>query len=132
MSHSPEAGKVDVVTRIDSQTAELVPEWLSLPQVAEALDIPEKSVRRLLQERKLVGFDLGGGQLSVPAGFVRDGQVIKGLSGTFTLLADAGYDDEEALRWLYTPQDSLPGTPVEALAEDRGKEVKRRAQALGF
>lgn len=120
------------MTRIDSQTAKLVPEWWSLQQVAEALDIDEKSVRRLLQDRKLVGFDLGEGQVSIPATFVRDGQVVKGLSGTFTLLDDAGYDDEEALRWLFTPQESLPGAPVEALAEDRGKEVKRRAQALGF
>ena len=42
------------------------------------------------------------------------------------------YSDEEALSWLYTPDDSLPGTPVQALAENRGTEVKRRAQALGF
>ena len=40
--------------------------------------------------------------------------------------------DEEALRWLYTPDDTLPGTPAEALRGNRATEVKRRAQALGF
>ena len=34
--------------------------------------------------------------------------------------------------WAFTPDDSLPGTPAAALAENRGTEVKRRAQALGF
>jgi hypothetical protein len=58
--------------------------------------------------------------------------VRKHLPGVLTLLHDAGYNDEEALRWLYTADESLPGTPVQALAGDRATEVKRRAQALGF
>jgi hypothetical protein len=49
-----------------------------------------------------------------------------------TLLRDAGYTDAEVLRWLYTPDDSLPGTPAIALNGDGAVEVKRRAQALGF
>jgi len=49
-----------------------------------------------------------------------------------TLLQDAGYSDDEALTWLFTPEESLPGAPVDALRENRGTEVKRRAQALGF
>ena len=70
--------------------------------------------------------------LRVPAGFLSGNAVIKGLSGVLTLLRDGGYDDEAAIRWLHTPDDSLPGTPVEALAADRGREVKRRAQALAL
>jgi hypothetical protein len=68
----------------------------------------------------------------VPADFAADGKVLKGLPGTLTLLRDARYSDEEALRWLFTPDDTLPGSPVQALVENRGTEVKRRAQALGF
>jgi hypothetical protein len=49
-----------------------------------------------------------------------------------TLLRDAGYSDEEALRWLTTPDETLPGTPLQALHENRATEIKRRAQALGF
>jgi hypothetical protein len=48
------------------------------------------------------------------------------------VLADAGFSDDEALRWLFTVDDSLPGSPVQALVENRGTEVKRRAQALAF
>ena len=54
------------------------------------------------------------------------------LPGVLTLLRDAGYNDAEALRWLYSPDDSLPGTPAAALNGDGVTEVKRRAQALGF
>jgi hypothetical protein len=57
---------------------------------------------------------------------------MKHLPGLLTLLRDAGYNDEEALTWLYSPDESLPGTPATALAENRATEVKRRAQALGL
>ena len=53
--------------------------------------------------------------LHVPAELVA-GNVLKHLPGVLTLLRDAGYNDEEALRWLYSPDDTLPGTPAEALA----------------
>ena len=52
------------------------------------------------------------------------------LVGTITLLKDDGFTDEEMLEWLFTPDETLPGTPVRALRENRGTEVKRRAQAL--
>ena len=57
-------------------------------------------------------------------------KVVKGLTGTLTLLRDDGFTDEEMLEWLFTPDATLPGTPAQALSENRGTEVKRRAQAL--
>jgi hypothetical protein len=47
-------------------------------------------------------------------------------------LADVGYSDEEALVWLFTVDATLPGSPVEALRANRGREVRRRAQASAF
>jgi hypothetical protein len=49
-----------------------------------------------------------------------------------TLLRDARYQDEEIVDWLFRADDSLPGTPIQALRENRGTEIKRRAQAAGF
>ena len=106
-------------------------EWLTVPDVAERLGVPVTRVHQLLREGGLAG-QREGGVLRVPAGFLRGNAVIKGLSGVLTLLRDGGYDDEAAIRWLHPPDDSLPGTPVEALAADRGREVKRRAQALAL
>lgn len=106
-------------------------EWLTVPEVAERLSIPVNRVHQLLREGHLLARRIDG-VLRVPADFIRNGSVVKGLPGTITVLRDAGYDDEEALRWLYTADESLPGTPVQALVENRGTEVKRRAQASAF
>lgn len=110
-----------------------VERWLTLPEVGEALGIDASRARQLYTDRQFLARRRGESQaLHVPADFVSGGVVLKHLPGTLTLLADAGYSDEEALRWLYTADESLPGTPVAALVANRGTEVKRRAQALGF
>jgi hypothetical protein len=113
-----------------SDTDDLITEWLTLPDVADRLHVDVTKVRQLLRERKLLAVRRDG-VLWVPAIFVGDGAILKGLPGTLVLLADCGFTDDEALRWLFT-DDDLPGSPVQALAENRGTEVKRRAQALAL
>ncbi len=113
----------------DSDT--LVREWLTLPEVGGLLELDANRVRQLINERQLLAVRRDG-VLRIPAIFVQDGRVLKGLPGTLTVLADSGFSDEEALRWLFTEDPTLPGSPVQALAENRGTEVKRRAQALAF
>jgi excisionase family DNA binding protein len=108
----------------------LVPAWLTVPEAADLLGVGVNRVRQLVTDRQLLAVRREG-VLMVPADFVQDGRVLKGLPGVLTLLADAKYGDDEALRWLYT-DDDIPGSPVQALVENRGTEVKRRAQALGF
>ena len=106
-------------------------EWLTVPDVAEQLGVPVTKVHQLLRDGDLAGQRVDG-ILRIPAKFVAGDAVVKGLPGVLTLLHDGGYDDEAAIRWLHTPDDSLPGTPVDALQGDRGREVKRRAQAMAF
>jgi excisionase family DNA binding protein len=118
-------------TEIDRQTDQLVGEWLTVGEVAERLGVSSAKAKQLIRHNRLLGVHRGG-QLMVPAAFVPDDQILKGLYGTLTVLADAGYDDVASLRWLFTADDTLPGTPVQALAEHRGTEVNRRAQALAF
>lgn len=119
----------DLVTEVRN----LVGEWLDLPAAAERAGVDVTRLRQWIREGKLIAVRAGEREpLRVPAVFVTAGGVLKGLPGVITLLRDARYTDAEALRWLFTPDDSLPGTPVEALRENRGTEVKRRAQALGF
>ncbi len=105
--------------------------WLTLPEVAERLELPVNRVHQLIRERSLLAVRRDG-VLRVPAELVAGRTVIKHLPGVLTLLGDAGYNDEEALRWLFTPDDSLPGLPAQALDGELATEVKRRAQALGF
>ena len=68
----------------------------------------------------------------VPAELLMDGAVVKGVPGLLTLLGDGGWDDAEMLTWMFTHDESLPGRPIDALRENRGSEVKRRAQALSL
>lgn len=132
-------GKIGSVTQmhtiaeseIDRHTDELVGEWLTVGEVAERLGVSQGKAKQLIRHNRLLGLHRGG-ELMVPAAFVQNGQILKGLHGTLTVLSDAGYDDVAALRWLFTADDTLPGTPVQALAEHRGTEVNRRAQALAF
>ena len=120
------------MAQIDPATDALVGEWLSLPDVAGQLGIPVGRVKQLLRDRKLLAVNRPEGTLAVPAAFLDGSQIVKGLCGTLTLLFDCGFDDLEAMRWLFTADDSLPGTPIEAIAKRRSAEVNRRAQALAF
>ncbi|MEE1942450.1 Rv2175c family DNA-binding protein [Streptomyces sp. TRM 70361] len=127
------------MNEIDAKTDALVPAWLTLPDVAEKLGVEVTRVRQLVKEGQLIavrrenggdGGNVGNKVLQVPADFIGEGRIVKGLTGTITLLKDDGFSDEEMLEWLFTPDDTLPGTPAQALRENRGTEVKRRAQAL--
>ena len=106
---------------------------LPLSDVAQRLGQPMTRVHRMLRDGQLLAVRRDGVP-GVPADFLADEEstVVKHLQGTLTVLRDAGFSDEEMLRWLFTPDDTLPGTPIGALRSDRGREVKRRAQALAL
>ncbi|MEU7481047.1 Rv2175c family DNA-binding protein [Lentzea sp. NPDC042327] len=106
-------------------------EVLPLPEVADRLGLPVTRVHQMLRDGQLLA-ERRDGVLVVPEAFLAAAGVVKGLPGTITVLRDQGFSTNEILRWLFAEDDSLPGTPIEALRGDRGREVKRRAQAMGF
>lgn len=108
----------------------LVEEWLTVPDVADRLGLRLTDVRRMLEERELVGARVGErGVLQVPGAFLDDEGPLPALRGTFTVLADARMSDEEIIEWLFTRDETLPGgpTPVEAIRAGFKTEVRRRA-----
>jgi excisionase family DNA binding protein len=114
--------------------AALVSDWLTWEQVADLLAVTPAKVKTMVKSHELAAARPGGsGRPAVPALFIDDeeGWVVKGLSGLLTVLHDGGYGDHECIAWLFTDQD-LPGRPIDALRENRGAEVKRRAQAMAF
>lgn len=106
-------------------------EVVSLAQVAERIGVPRTRVSQMIKQGQLLGVREDDRWL-VPAAFLTTDGVVKGLPGTIQVLRDGGYADGEILRWLFAEDASLPGTPVDALRSDRGREVKRRAQAMAF
>jgi excisionase family DNA binding protein len=119
----------------DEQPIEaLVPSWLTVPDIAERLRLPLSAVRRMIEDRELLALRIGERRVvSVPEQFL-DEAVLRHLRGTFTVLADGGMDDDEIVRWLFTPDQTLPvaGTPVDALAAGFKTEVRRRAMEQAF
>lgn len=113
----------------------LVGSWLTVPDIAERLGLPLASVRRLIEDRELLAHRIGERRVvAVPAGFVDDEGPLHALKGTFTVLADGGMSDIEILRWLHTPDDTLPvpGAPIDAIHAGFKTEVRRRAMEEAF
>lgn len=122
-----------------------VDSWLTLPDVAERLGTDVGQVRRLVQDGHLLALRGEDGVRRIPERFLVevDGawRTVPTLQGTLVLLADAGFSDEESVRWLFEqdptltpvgwPEGRAP-SPIDLLAAGQKTEVRRRAQALGF
>ena len=123
-------GETDLEVSLEA----LVGEWLTVPDVAERLGLKLSDVRRLIEDRELLGARIGERRvMQVPAKFV-DERAMPHLRGTFTVLFDGGMNDEEILRWLFTPDTTLPvpGAPIDALTAGYKTEVRRRAMEQAF
>ena len=133
---TPRITLMDAPLRLaDHDLAQLVTDWIDWAEAARRLDVTVGKVRTMIREHQLAAAvpnpgEKGAGQ-RVPADFIVDGEPIKGLSGLLTVLHDGGFDDRECIAWLFLDAD-LPGRPIDALRENRGSEVKRRAQAMAF
>ena len=116
-----------------SNVETVVNTWLPLPDVAEMLQLPITRVHALVKDGSLLSARIGERNIrAVPAEFIAGDHILDSLRGTITVLRDAGFNDEEAIQWLYTPDESLPGRPVDALIAGRKTEIRRRAGALGW
>lgn len=130
-AHRPGRGVGQCSAVSESLPAAVSEDTLPVSEVAARMSIPTSRVHQLVRDGQLLSVKQGH-DVVVPAVFLDGDDVVRGLSGTITVLRDGGYDDAEILRWLFTDDESLPGTPVAAIRAGRHKEVKRRAQAMAF
>lgn len=123
MSESPPA---------DADLAALVPDWIDWAEAAEQLGVTVAKVRTMIRDHEIAAAvpSPGAGQ-QIPADFIQDGLPVKGLPGLLTMLHDGLFEDRECIAWIFTDA-GLPGRPIDALRENRGAEVKRRAQAMAL
>ena len=121
------------MTLAEEDLGALVAEWLDWRQVADRLGVSEAKVRTMVRDHELAAaVPVPGAGPKVPAAFIADdGLPVKGLGGLLTVLHDGHYTDREIIAWLFLDAD-LPGRPIDALRENRGSEVKRRAQAMAL
>ncbi len=118
-----------------AQLEALVGEWLTVPDIAERLGLRLSDVRQLITDRQILSLRIGPRHvISIPAKFVNEAGLLPELPGTFTVLRDSRMTDTEILRWLFTPDDTLPvpGAPMDALLAGFKTEVRRRAMEAAF
>ncbi|SDS44708.1 hypothetical protein SAMN04489860_1569 [Paraoerskovia marina] len=127
----------------------LVDEWMTVPDLADALGTTASRARGVVSDRRVLGVRRGErATFQIPAKFVvsrREEQIASGkgapvdaaddrrvvlssLAGTITVLGDRGYSDEEILSWLFSEQEPLGCAPIDALRAGRTTEVRRIAQ----
>lgn len=117
----------------DVDLAALITDWVDWAGAGDLLGVSATKVRALIKEHQLAAaVPVPGEGVKLPAELFQDGEIVKGVPGLVTLLHDGRYDDREILVWLFTPDDTLPGRPIDALRENRGSEAKRRAQAMAL
>lgn len=125
----------------DDASVMTTPTWLPVPEVAEALGLPLRKVRTLIEERALLAPPVpreGGepirsvpAQFLLPAGHPKGPAPLPALRGTIVVLADAGLSELEIIDWLFAEHAELGTTPIAALHGGRTTTVRRVAQTVG-
>jgi Rv2175c C-terminal domain of unknown function len=119
----------------DDDLEELVGQWLTVPDIGERMGLRLSDVRQMIEDRQVLGVRIGPRKvMSVPAKFFNDEGPLPELPGTFTVLRDSRMSDAQVLRWLFTPDDTLPvqGSPMDALLAGFKTEVRRRAMEAAY
>ena len=114
---------------------DLVGQWLTVPDIGERMGIRLSDVRQMIEDRQVLAVRIGPRHvLSVPVKFFNDDGPLPELPGTFTVLGDSRMSDAQILRWLFTPDDTLPvqGAPMDALLAGFKTEVRRRAMEAAY
>ena len=110
-------------------------DWVTVPDIAERWGWSLARVRQAIADRELLAARTGSRQVvAVPLKVLGETGPRPELRGTFTVLADGGMNDDEILRWLFTPDETLPvdGAPIDALIAGHKTEVRRRAQVTAL
>ena len=112
-----------------AQTFALVGDWVTIPEIAQALDLKVTRVHNLISDGTLIALrDPETNVRKVPALFMNGSRVLESLKGTLAVLKDYGFSDEEANVWLYTRDESLTSSPHPAMIEGSTTENSTRHQ----
>jgi hypothetical protein len=119
----------------DDDLEELVGQWLTVPDIGERMGLRLSDVRQMIEDRQVLAVRVGPRKVvKVPAKFFNEEGPLPELIGTFTVLGDSRMSDAQILRWLFTPDASLPvqGAPMDALLAGFKTEVRRRAMEAAY
>src|SRR5699024_8232822 len=105
----------------------LVGSWLTLPDVAERLDVIVTGVHKMIKDRQLLDMRLGNDRIRyIPAEFLPEVGLLTPRRGTLIVLEDARFGADASIRWRFTEDESVAARPIDALRAGRKAEVRRR------
>ena len=112
-------------------------QWLSIPEVAEILDVRQREVRALLSDHYLAAARRGENRaLMIPAVFLTtvDGYPapVESLHGTLVTLHDGGLSPDESVEWMLTEEPTLGRSPIQALLDGQVHAVRIAAGLLAI
>lgn len=107
------------------------PQFLTVPDLVELLGEPVSRIHRLLEDHHLAGVKVDG-VLKIPSEFLLHGEIISAMRGTMLTLLDAGFSNDEAVRWLLTENDELGERPIDTMRAGHKAAVRRAVQGLAF
>ena len=114
--------------------------WLTLNEAASFARVEAKKIRTWVRDGQLLALHHPeDSKLRVSQDFFcpqGDSKAPKApldsLAGTLTLLRDGGFTDSQAAQWLFSADDFLGGTPVQALQRGAKKKVRQLAGAAAI
>lgn len=138
------------MTILDTEYGDL----LSMQEAAQLLGVPRTRIKQLTRDNELIVVRRDGQQM-VPARLLevipaedmvilqeeaaRAKEEFNGthrplwnLRGTLTVLRDGGFSSEEIAHWLWTVDDELEVSPIQALENGRHHHVNLVAATKGF
>ncbi len=111
----------------DADLDALVTEWFDWSEAGDRLGVTPAKVRTMIKDHELAAaVPRPGAGPQVPAAFIDEGLVVKGLPGLLTVLHDGGYDDRECIAWIFT--DGGPPRPSDRRP---AREPRRGGQTTG-
>jgi hypothetical protein len=109
---------------------------LSIAEAARRLGVEPRKIKQMVRDRQLFTVRSADGKAGIPEEILTKGESgwepLWNLPGTLTLLADGGFSPEEAIAWLYAPEEELGETPLEALLKGRHHRVNAVAAMLAL
>jgi hypothetical protein len=129
------ANDINADAPADDDLEKLVGDWLTVPDIGERMGLRLSDVRQMIEDRQVLGVRIGPRNvMSVPSKFFNEEGPLPELPGTFTVLGDSRMSDAQILRWLFTPDETLPvqGAPMDALLAGFKTEVRRRAMEAAY
>jgi len=106
-------------------------DFVTVPELSERWGMSPTKVHRLIEDHHLAAVKIDG-VLRIPADFAQHDGPLHSLRGTLLALLDAGFTDDEALKWLLTDNEELGERPIAVLLSGRKSAVRRATQALAF